>query len=157
MSLDSNQAVLQNPTLEEMGITRSHEIAGYSLRSKAADQDVLKIRYKRAKGSLLPQSRTYKFGRALKCIVADGGTSRMAHTYEISPFLLKAIAELDTLVHDNKKVDNKVKSRLGEEKVGELLKEIHELETMVSSRVAATEAATVSARFARFKAQISAL
>ncbi len=158
MSAVAERPVIRTTTLEEMGIKRAHEIASYSLRAKASDKDVLKIRYKRTPGSLLPESRTYKFGRALKSVIADGGTSRMAHTYEISPFLLKAIAELDELVSDNNKsVTSKAPSQIGEEKVGELLKELYELESMISSRMPMTSAAAVSARFSRLKAQLAAL
>ena len=85
----------QHPALAEMGIIRPSEISHYSLRQDGADKDVLRIIYNRAKGSLLPYSRKYKFGRAQKTVLADGGSSRMAHTYEISPFLLKAVSELD--------------------------------------------------------------
>ena len=54
------------PTLSEMGITRFHEIASYTLRQEGVDKDVLRVTYKRAKGSLLPYSRKYKFGRSQK-------------------------------------------------------------------------------------------
>lgn len=145
------------PALEEMGITRAHQISTYTLRPDGAEKDVLKIRYKRAKGSLLPESRTYKFGRSLKTIIADGGTSRMEHTYEISPFLLKAVSELDTLVTSNGEVKTAVTSSVSKERVAELVKEFEELENLVSGQIAMTEAATVAARFSRFKAQIAAL
>ncbi len=145
------------PTLEGMGIKNAQEISGYALRPDGAERDTLKIRYKRAKGSFLPHSRTYKFGRALRAVIADGGTARMEHTYEISPFLLKAIAELDTLVADNKTVSAEVHSVVGEERVVELLKEFNDLETLVSSQIAMTDAAAVAARFARLRAQLAAL
>lgn len=145
------------PALEEMGITRAHQISTYTLRPDGAEKDVLKIRYKRAKGSLLPESRTYKFGRSLKTVIADGGTSRMEHTYEISPFLLKAVSELDTLVTSNGEVKTAVTSSVSKERVAELVKEFEELENLVSGQIAMTEAATVAARFSRFKAQIAAL
>lgn len=145
------------PALEEMGITRAHQISHYTLRPDGAEKDVLKIRYKRAKGSLLPESRTYKFGRSLKTIIADGGSSRMEHTYEISPFLLKAVSELDSLVTSNGEIKNQVNSRIGEERVTELVKEFEELETLVSGQVAMTDAAAIAARFSRLKAQIAAL
>jgi len=145
------------PALEEMGITRAHQISAYSLRQDGADKDVLKIRYKRAKGSLLPESRTYKFGRSLKTVIADGGTSRMEHTYEISPFLLKAIAELDSLVISNKATDATVNSRIGEERLAELLKEFDELESLVSAQAEGSDTAAVAARFSRMRAQIAAL
>ena len=86
------------PALSEMGITRFHEISSYTLRQEAADKDVLRVTYKRAKGSLLPYSRKYKFGRSQKTVLADGGTARMEMTHVISPFLLKAVSELDMLV-----------------------------------------------------------
>lgn len=145
------------PALEEMGINRAHEISSYKLRPDGADKDVLKIRYKRAKGSLLPESRTYKFGRSLKTVIADGGTARMEHTHEISPFLLRAVAELDSLVTENKKVGGEVKSRIGEDRVAELLGEFDELETLLSRNVSMRDAAAVSARLSRLKAQIAAL
>lgn len=145
------------PALEEMGIARAHEISSYKLRPDGADKDILKIRYKRAKGSLLPDSRTYTFGRSLKTVLADGGTARMEHTHEISPFLLKALAELDSLVAENKKVGGKVKSRIGEDRVAELLGEFNELENLLSSNVSMRDAAAVSAKLTRLKAQIAAL
>lgn len=89
------------PALAEMGISRFHEISHYSLRQDGEKKDILRVNYKRAKGSLLPYSRKYKFGRSLKTVVADGGTARMESTYEISPFLLKAVSELDALVDAN--------------------------------------------------------
>ena len=154
----ATQTVLQNfPALEQMGIQNAHEITSYSLRSDGADKDVLKIRYRRVKGSLLPQSRTYRFGRSLNMVVADGGTSRMVHCYEISPFLLKAVAELDSLVAENEKVNSVTHSKIGEERVGELLAELSELETLVNQNVSMTGAASVAARFARLKAQVAVL
>lgn len=146
------------PALQDMGINNAHEISGYTLRPEGSQRDVLKIKYKRAKGSFLPQSRTYKFGRSLKTVVADGGTARMEHTYEISPFLLKAVAELDSLVSENKKVSAAVKSRIGEELVGELIAEFDELEGMVmSGDVGKVDAPAIAARFSRLRAQIASL
>ena len=89
------------PALADMGITRFHEISHYSLHQDGNNKDVLRVNYKRAKGSLLPYSRKYKFGRSLKTVIVDGGTARMETTYEISPFLLKAVSELDELVDAN--------------------------------------------------------
>ena len=89
------------PALSEMGITRFHEISNYALHQESSDKDVLRVTYKRAKGSLLPHSRKYKFGRSQKTVIADGGTARMATSYVISPFLLRAVAELDMLVKNN--------------------------------------------------------
>lgn len=86
------------PALTEMGITRTGEISSYVLRMEGESTDVLKIYYLRAKGSFLPQSRKYKFGRAANTVRTDSGTGTTQVVHEISPFLRKAVAELDTLV-----------------------------------------------------------
>ena len=157
MTLSNAVSTQQYPALEEMGIRNAYEISGYSLRPAGAHRDVLKIRYKRAKGSLLPQKRTYKFGRSLKTVVADGGTARMEHTYEISPMLLKAVAELDTLVADNKKIGTEVKSLIGEEQASNLVQELEELQALVTGDNSEENASAVVARFTRLKSQIAQL
>ena len=145
------------PVLEEMGIRNTHQIAAYKHKTDGMDSDVLKIIYKREKGSMLPNSRTYRFGRSLNMVVSDGGTSRVEHVYEISPMLSKALSELDELVVDNKKRKLKGKSRIGEERVNELLDELVELEVLVQDKVSKVDSPTVSARFARLKAQVASL
>ncbi|MFT6301023.1 MAG: hypothetical protein ACJAY2_000200 [Pseudomonadales bacterium] len=112
-----------------MGIKRFHEISHYSLRQDGAKKDVLRVNYKRAKGSWLPYSRKYQFGRALKTVVADGGTARLESSYEISPFLLKAVVELEKLVEQNK-LHNSGTSESTELKA-DLLREVGELRVMV--------------------------
>ena len=101
MSVNLAEKFAAYPALSGMGITRFHEISQYSLRKDGEDKDVLRVYYKRAKGSLLPYSRKYRFGRSLQTVVADGGTARLVSTYEISPFLLNAVSELDALVNAN--------------------------------------------------------
>ncbi|MGQ7844119.1 DUF3461 family protein [Granulosicoccus sp. 3-233] len=140
------------PTLAEMGIVRFHEISHYSLRQDGLDKDVLRIIYKRAKGSFLPYSRKYKFGRSLKTVVADGGTARMEHSYEISPFLLKAVAELDKLVDINKHDSSKSSNT---ELAADVLTELNELESMVKASDA--EAAAIAAKFESIRKHIDAL
>ena len=115
------------PSLAEMGITRFHEISHYTLRQEGASQDILKVYYRRTKGSLLPESRKYKFGRSLKTVVADGGSARLEDTHEISPFLLRAISELDSLVaQKDATVDTKTR----------LLSELDHLERVMANKVA---------------------
>ncbi len=142
------------PALSEMGIIRPNEISHYSLRQDGADRDVLRIIYNRAKGSLLPYSRKYKFGRAPKTVVADGGSSRMAQTYEISPFLLKAVGELDKLVsinqHDSSQSSNTdLKS--------DLLVEINELKQLVNESIPADSLATIKSKIDNLSKHIEAL
>lgn len=146
------------PTLADMGVTRPTEISSYKLRSNGKKNDVLKIRYKREKGSFLPHSRTYKFGRSLKAVVADGGTARIENTYEISPLLLRAVAELDSLVQQDKGASESKASRSKDSKRRtELLSELDGLETMLAGDTAETNPSAVSARFANIRARIEAL
>ncbi len=123
----NNDTLPTYDALSEMGITRFHEISHYTLRQEGPSRDILKVHYKRAKGSLLPESRKYKFGRSIKTVVADGGTSRMEDTYEISPFLLRAVSELDQLVAEtDATVDTKTR----------LLEELAHLEHVMTNKVA---------------------
>ena len=91
------------PTLEEMDISRFHEIKHYSLRSDGKSRDILKVFYKRKKGSVLPERKTFKFGRSAKMVKDNSSSTGGVEVYEISPFLQKALEELDSLVkeHDN--------------------------------------------------------
>jgi len=83
--------------LEEMGVNNPEEIIRYTLRQEGIE-DVLKIYYRRQKGSLLPVSRKYKFGRADKTVMVDSGKRVSKEIYDISPFLQRAVAELDQIV-----------------------------------------------------------
>ena len=142
------------PALSEMGIVRFHEISNYSLRQDGADKDILRVIYKRAKGSLLPHSRKYKFGRSLKTVIADGGTSRMEHTYEISPFLLKAVAELDELVATNQHEPGKSAST---DLKSDLLAEINELKQLINESIPASRMAVVNTKLDSVHKHIEAL
>lgn len=114
----------QYPTLESMGVTSLQEIERYSLHT-TDDTDVLRIVYKRQKGSLLPSSKKYHFGRSANTFVTDSGSSTIENVREISPSLLKAIAELDSIV-------NVQLSR--EEQIEVILEEIRRLEEEISLR-----------------------
>ncbi|MFT5260189.1 MAG: hypothetical protein ACI9J2_001787 [Saprospiraceae bacterium] len=85
------------PSLTEMGISNPTQISRYSLQT-LNDVDVLRVVYKRAKGSLLPTSKKFKFGRAAKMIVVDSGKNETATVHDISPFLTKVINELSQIV-----------------------------------------------------------
>lgn len=146
------------PALADMGITRFHEISHYTWRQDGERNDVLKVFYKRQKGSLLPESRKYRFGRALKTIVADGGSARLEDTYEISPHLLAAIAELDRLVARNALVDADARDAMaGRDRKAALLVEIGHIERTLVERLAPADAGTLSAKFADVRRQIEAL
>ena len=62
------------------------------------NRDVLHIYYQREKGSLLAASRKYEFGRAAKNVAGASPDKETEEVFEISPFLLKAVAELDGII-----------------------------------------------------------
>jgi len=115
------------PTLTEMGISHPEEISDYVLRTEGEVSDTLKIIYKRGKGSFLPQSRTYKFGRAANTLLTDSATSSTQRVHEISPFLQLAIVELDTIVNAK---------RVALTEKDQLLSELLELEQSLQSTIA---------------------
>ncbi len=98
------------PTLVEMGITSIEDIYKYSLRQEG-DNDVLKIYFRRAKGSLLPKSKKFKFGRAVNTHRVDSSTNKYREISEMSAFLMKAVDELHELVQHEHEVQD-VKQRL---------------------------------------------
>jgi hypothetical protein len=85
------------PTLLEMGINNPKEIDRYSLQT-VNNVDILRIVYRRQKGSLLPVSKRFRFGRAEKLILAEGDHRAAQIQHEISPFVRKALLELDKIV-----------------------------------------------------------
>ncbi len=89
------------PTLTEMGIINPGEIERYSLNT-VNHIDILRIIYRRKKGSLLPSSKRFEFGRSAKTIMADSGTQKSEIIHEISPFVRKAIHELDQIINSKK-------------------------------------------------------
>lgn len=111
--------------LQDMGIKNPTEISKYTLRQEGHG-DVLKIYYKRTKGSFLPSSRKYKFGRSARTVVSDSGRNEFDEVYEISPFLLKAVSELDSIVtHKQASADTKQ----------EILDEMIHLEKVVANKL----------------------
>lgn len=89
---------MQYPNLAQMGVQNPQEIIGYTLSHIAPGADVLKIKYQRPKGSLLPVTRSYNIGRAVQTRMIDSGTATTGEIYEISPVLTKALHELDQIV-----------------------------------------------------------
>ena len=80
-----------------MGINNPGEIVRYSLNT-VNNIDIIRIIHKRQKGSLRPASKRFEFGRATKTIMADSGTQKSEIVHEISPFVLKAVNELDGIL-----------------------------------------------------------
>jgi len=113
------------PALNEMGIANPEDIARYSLQT-IDHVDVLRIVYKRKKGSLLPTSKKFRFGRSKKMIVTDSGTNSTKVIHEVSPFVIKATDELRRVV--------KIKQSRKEQKEI-ILDEILQLEEETNTRI----------------------
>ena len=84
-------------TLREMKVKRPDQIDRYSVQS-VDNTDVLRIVYKRKKGSFLPESKRFRFPRIKKTSLADGGRRKIDVRWEVSPFLQKAVSELDHIL-----------------------------------------------------------
>ncbi len=97
------------PTLKEMGVSSVEQITKYTLREEG-DRDVLKIYFRREKGSLLPKSKKFAFGRATHTVRADSSKNKYQDVQEMSPYLMRAVDELHKLVkHEHEVKDLKQK------------------------------------------------
>ena len=85
------------PTLHEMGIPHPETIDRYSMQT-VNNMDLLRIVYKKQKGSILPDSKRFRFPRTEKLSPGDGKGRENEFYYEISPVARKAMAELDQIV-----------------------------------------------------------
>ena len=108
------------PQLSLMGIQNPEQIDEYVVNG-ISTYDVLRIIYSRKKGSLLPESRTYKFPRVQKTITENEG-NRKTTVLETNPDLRSALKELDALLSVNKQKLNVKASIL--EQIGILEEEI---------------------------------
>ncbi len=113
------------PGLKDMGVNNPSEISRYSLREEE-DEDVLRIYYKRARGSLLPSSRKYSFGRARKTIITDSGKPQYAEDPQISNVLQQVLKELDAILRNSNDHDVLKAS---------IIDEIDHLDRYVSSKI----------------------
>jgi hypothetical protein len=120
------------PNLSEMGINNPGEIEHYSL-STTNNVDHLRIIYKRKKGSLLPASKRFEFGRASRTVMTDSGTQATEIVHDISPFLHKALEELDRLI-DAKKSDIE-KAKLVKQEMQRLHQEMASRITYIESLI----------------------
>ena len=115
-----------HPTLESMGITSTENIEKFTLRYENG-QDVLKVYYRREKGSLLPKSKKFKFGRSTKTVLADGGQQTYRQVQEPSLIVVRALEELEKIV--GKQHEIKVSK-------DDLIVELEHLEKVMESKIA---------------------
>lgn len=116
------------PTLEEMGISSFDEITKYSLR-RESDADVLKIYYKRPKGSLRSRSKKFTFAHPRKAIpLAFRGMAEYRDLQDSSPTLRKAVDELNRLTRP-------VALPADQDLKAQFLEELDHLEKVMSAKI----------------------
>ncbi len=94
----------KTPNLAEMGVLNPEQIIGYTTVHVTEDMDVLKINYRRPKNSFLPKRRRYEFKRVSKPMPGSELRGAEAIRFDISPILARAIAELDSILADGKRM-----------------------------------------------------
>lgn len=109
--------------LKSMGINSPEEIESYYM-TQWGKKDILHLRYKRGKGSLLPISKKFKFSKTPKGVrrTSHSGKHEVKTVYEISSFLTEVIEELNDIVTKKQKhIDIK---KLIEEDIKSLQKDV---------------------------------
>ncbi len=117
------------PTLEEMGITSFENITKYSLR-RHSDVDVLKIYYKRPKGSLLSRSKKFTFAHPRKSIPLE------FHSGDTWESLKGSSPRLQSAVDELKKLTTEPAALPPEDMKARVLEDLNHLETVVNSKIA---------------------
>ena len=84
------------PNLANMGIQHPDEISKFAFYT-VGNTDILHITYDRKKGSLLAESRRYKFPQIKKSVMVDGGTDSAQMVFESAPAFRDALHELEQL------------------------------------------------------------
>ncbi|AKH89881.1 DUF3461 family protein [Edwardsiella tarda] len=116
--------------LKSLGITQPEEIDRYSLRQEA-NNDILKIYFRKDKGEFFAKSVKFKYPRQRKTVLSDNDSQGMREISEISPNLRYVIEELDRLcLRDRQEEDLKRK----------ILDDLRHLESVVANKIAEIEA-----------------
>ncbi len=128
--LDNNQkgaAMYEN--LKSLGIPNPDDIDRYSLRQEA-NNDILKIYFRKDKGEFFAKSVKFKYPRQRKTVVADNAGQGFKEIHEINPNLRYVIDELDQICQrDQVEVDLKRK----------ILDDLRHLESVVANKIAEIE------------------
>lgn len=85
------------PSLTEMGVLHPEQISNFSVNS-IAYTDVLRVVYRRPKGSVLPVTRTYKFPRVQKSVKIGNEAPKNKTVMESDPAFHAAVEELNALM-----------------------------------------------------------
>ncbi|WP_340616429.1 DUF3461 family protein [Xenorhabdus entomophaga] len=116
--------------LKSLGITHPEDIDRYSLRQEA-NNDILKIYFRKDKGEFFAKSVKFKYPRQLKTISDENSGQGYKEVKEINTNLRYVIEELDQICrHDQIEVDLKHK----------ILDDLRHLEHVVANKIAEIEA-----------------
>jgi len=119
---------MSNEVLHSIGIKNIDRVESYTIRSEA-NQDILKVYYKKEKGDLFHRSEKLKFPREQKTFKNESGNYE--DTKEISSTLHKAMSELDKVTLAERK-EKDVKQKI--------VADLRHLEQVVSNKIAEIEA-----------------
>jgi len=101
------------PRLTEMGVLHPEQISNFSVNS-IAYTDVLRVVYRRPKGSILPLTRTYKFPRVQKTAEIGSKKGKIKTVMESDPALREAVEELKDLMESKQQKQDVADSILEE-------------------------------------------
>lgn len=118
------QSMKEYPRLKEMGVRNPGQIDRYAVNS-IDYTDVLRIVYVRPKGSVLPETRTYKFPRVQKSVPLKGSDGNSEVVMESAPCLREALEELADLMASRKQKTDVASA---------ILEELRVLEEEIASR-----------------------
>ncbi|CAM3800784.1 hypothetical protein BS639_15635 [Rouxiella silvae] len=115
--------------LKSLGINNPDDVDRYSLRQEA-NNDILKIYFRKDKGEFFAKSVKFKYPRQRKTIAADNAGQGYKEIHEISPNLRYVIDELDQICQrEQVEVDLKRK----------ILDDLRHLESVVTNKIAEIE------------------
>jgi hypothetical protein len=113
------------PHLSKLGINNPEEIDNFAIYT-VGKTDILQVTYDRKKGSLLPESKRYKFPQIKKSVMIDSGTDKAQMVFESAPAFRDALHELEQL---------KLARQQGKDKKAAILEEIRHLEEEIAWRL----------------------
>ncbi|WP_340620930.1 DUF3461 family protein [Xenorhabdus siamensis] len=116
--------------LKSLGITHPEDIDRYSLRQEA-NNDILKIYFRKDKGEFFAKSVKFKYPRQLKTVSDNNSGQGYKEVKEINTNLRYVLEELDQICkRDQSEVDLKHK----------ILDDLRHLEHVVANKIAEIEA-----------------
>ncbi len=115
----------KNPALTAMGIQNPEQISRFAT-FMSEHVDILRITYNRKKGSLLPESKKFRFPQLKKSTMVDSGTRQTEVIYESSAEFRNAVSELEHLM-DKRDSSDEIRKLIAEE--------VQHLEEDVSARI----------------------